>query len=86
MGFSIGSTIAPNTRSVPQPSIRAASSSSRGTEPEAAKRLSEKRMRNVSKDPCRNLFQAAPLVGYSNPYYFISSYKRYFQQEKEDLT
>ncbi len=27
--------------------------------------------------------EAAPLVGYNNPYYFISSYKRYFEQETE---
>ena len=33
-----------------------------------------------------SLKQAAPLVGYSNPYYFISSYKRYFEQETEEQT
>ena len=33
-----------------------------------------------------SLKQTAPLVGYSNPYYFISSYKRYFEQETEEQT
>ena len=27
---------------------------------------------------------AAPLVGYSNPYYFISSYRKYFGLEEQN--